>query len=82
MTVENKTIGLGQETIFDFKHVPQIGLGTSLGDIGAKQVAGHQERRSIVTLAVATVLAGSLAWLGLRFGLRSAGVGVGGMLGW
>lgn len=81
MTVENKTIGLGQETIFDFKHVPQIGLTTSLGNIGggdAKQGLGESEQRSIVTLVVVTAVVGSLTWLGLR----SAGVGVDGLLRW
>ncbi|CAN8103588.1 unnamed protein product [Discula destructiva] len=74
MTVENKEFGLGQETIFDFKHVPQIGLTTTpLGDVGgqAKRVVGRSERRSMVTLAVVTALLGSVAWLGLRSALRA-----------
>lgn len=76
LTVENKELGLGQETIFDFKYVPQSSLlKTPLGDMGGdgKQI-GRSERRSLVTLAVLSVVVGSVAWFGFRAALRGMGV--------
>lgn len=66
MTVENKEIGLGQETIFDFKYVPQIGLTTPLGDLVEGTRTDGSERRGFVRLVVMTALMGSVAWFGLR----------------
>ncbi|KAJ4424545.1 hypothetical protein N0V82_000869 [Gnomoniopsis sp. IMI 355080] len=77
LTVENKEIGLGQETIFDFKYVPQIGLTTTLGDMVEGKRLGGAERRSVVTLVVVTALVGSVAWFGLRSALRLVTAGWG-----
>lgn len=73
--MENKEIGLGQETIFDFKYVPQIGLTTSLGALVEGKRVNAAERRSISTLVVVTALVGSVAWFGIRSALRLAGLG-------
>lgn len=77
MTVENKEFGLGQETIFDFKHVPQIGLTTPLGDTNVatkRRRPSRAEQRSLFTLCVVTTLMGTAAWFGLRSSLRVMGV--------
>lgn len=83
ITVENKEIGLGQETIFDFKYVPQIGLTTPLGagagaGTGAKRVGGGaaqgQGLATSVVVALVAALMGSAAWFGLRTALGLAGL--------
>lgn len=83
MTVQNKTIGLGQETFFEFKYVPRFGLTTTLPSGGSKDstlvpkkhitVPGAPEHTGLTALVLATALVGTVAWFGLRSALGSVG---------
>lgn len=82
MTVQNKTIGLGQETFFEFKYMPQFGLTTLPGgavsgskDLTlAKRVPGASERTGLTVLVLASALVGTVSWFGLRSALGSVGI--------
>lgn len=89
MTVQNKTIGLGQETMFEFKYVPRFGLttlpgggskkdsaGGVVGTIQRKHVPGAfgAERTGLTALVLASALVGTVAWFGLRMAFGSVGV--------
>lgn len=70
-TVQDKKVGLGQETVFDFKYVPQLGLTTS---------PGEQEDLNNISpglkiplgLAVKTLVMGAFAWVTIRSVVRWA----------
>ncbi|KUI73974.1 hypothetical protein VM1G_09337 [Cytospora mali] len=77
MTVHNKTIGLGTETNFELRYMPQLGrttepsgpkdLGLRIGPTPPPPLA---ERRGLTMLVVvAALVVGSVAWL--RFGSAS-----------
>lgn len=52
MTVQNKMIGLGQETLFEFKYVPQLGLTTLPGeDVGSAGGVGGGSKDLTLTNA-------------------------------
>lgn len=73
MAVHNKTTGLGGETNFELKYVPQLGRITEPGgpkDLGLRIGPTRPERRGLTTLVLAAVLVGSVAWYG--FGSASA----------
>lgn len=73
MTVQNETVGLGQETVFDFKYVPQLGLTTSPGGPeDLRPVAVKPQTLSLVGLVVRTVLVGTVVLVGLRSVVRLA----------
>lgn len=83
MTVESKTIGLGQEAFFEFKYVPRFGLTTTLPSGGSKDftlvpkkhnaLPEAPERTGLTTLVLTTALMGTVAWFGLRSALGSMG---------
>lgn len=82
MTVQNKTIGLGQETFFEFKYMPQFGMTTLPGGAVsgskdptlAKRVPGPSERTGLTVLVLVSALMGTVAWFGLRSALESVGI--------
>lgn len=82
MTVQDKTIGLGRETFFEFKYVPQFGrttlpggaVGGSKDSALAKRVPGAPERTGLTMLVLASALVGAVAWFGLRSALGSVGI--------
>lgn len=67
LTVHNKEIGLGTETNFDFKYVPQLGRTTELGQPdGPRLRAGAPERQGLATLVLASALVAAVAWSGFK----------------
>jgi hypothetical protein len=67
LTVHNKEIGLGTETNFDFKYVPQLGQMTELGQPdGSRLRVGTPERQGLTALMLAAVLVAAVAWSGFR----------------
>jgi L-amino acid N-acyltransferase YncA len=65
--VENKTHGLGEETVFDFKYIPNYSTTTELGEY---EISGHKEtgieKRNLRTLIVASTVVAVLSYLGMR----------------
>ncbi|KAJ0124954.1 tat pathway signal sequence [Diaporthe amygdali] len=67
LTVHNKEIGLGRETDFDFKYVPQLGRTTELGQFESSRLRiGSSERQGLTTLVLASALVAAVAWSGFR----------------
>lgn len=65
--MHNKEIGLGTETNFDFKYVPQLGRTTELGHPeGSRLRIGASERQGLATLMLAAALVAAVAWSGFR----------------
>lgn len=65
--MHNKEIGLGSETNFDFKYVPQLGRITGLGQPeGSRLRVGAPERQGLTTLMLAAALVAAVAWSGFR----------------
>lgn len=65
--MHNKEIGLGSETNFDFKYVPQLGRTTELGQPeGSRLRIGAPERQGLTTLMLAAALVAAVAWSGFR----------------
>lgn len=77
MAVQSETVGLGQETAFDFKYVPQLGLTTSPGGpedsrpVRPASSSGPQSL-SVVGLVIRTALVGTVVLVGLRSMVRLA----------
>lgn len=78
MIVENKTHGLGAETNFEFKYIPNFDTATRQGEY---EVSGIKEpgieRRNLKALVFASVFVGVISYVGTRttFGLlRRLGV--------
>lgn len=68
MTVQDKTVGLGHLTSFEFKFIPRLDLithGSEDSGLTAKS-AGSPERKSMAALVFATALVGTATWLGLQ----------------
>jgi hypothetical protein len=65
--VENKTHGLGTESNFDFKYIPNFQSTTSMGDY---EVSGLKEpgieRRNFMTLVVASAIVGIMSYIVMR----------------
>lgn len=67
LAVHNKEIGLGSETNFDFKYVPQLGRTTELGQPENSRLRiGAPEGQGLTTLILAAALVVSVAWSGFR----------------
>lgn len=68
MIVENKSHGgLGEETNFDFKYIPDFHHMTGKGEIqnsGLKQQG--VERRNLKTLIIAAIVAGVVSWFSMK----------------
>lgn len=69
--LQNKDIGLGHLTTFDFKFVPRYGRTTLLGDVPrkAKQSDRRRSPERMLTAFVLLVmsLVGTAAWLAMRY---------------
>ena len=65
--VENKTHGLGEETVFDFKYIPNFSLTTELGQYEESNVKQTGiEKRNLRTLVVASTALAVFSYLGMR----------------
>jgi len=70
--VENKEHGLGTETNFDFKYVPNYGsMSTELGEYNGGSKEQGIERRNLRTLIIASAFVGvaSFFWMRTTWGL-------------
>jgi len=71
--VENKEHGLGEETVFDFKYIPNLGLTST--EVGKYEASGSKERgierRNLRTLVIASAVIGvaSYFWMRTTWGL-------------
>ena len=62
--------GLGQESLFEFKYVPQFGTTTEMGeDESSGLTRPGIEQRSLKTLVIAAAVLAVLGWFGLRLAL-------------
>lgn len=67
LAVHNKEIGLGTETNFDFKYVPQLGRTTELGQPENSRLRiGAPERQGLTALMLVAALVAAVAWSGYR----------------
>ena len=65
--VENKQHGLGEETVFDFKYIPNLSLiGTEAGKYEASHRKRGIESRNLRTLVIASVVVAAAACLLMR----------------
>lgn len=65
--LHNKEFGLGRETNFNFKYVPQLGRTTELGKrAGSRLRIGASERQGLTTLVLVAALVAAVAWSGFR----------------
>lgn len=71
MIVENKVHGLGAETNFDFKYIPDFSAGTAQGEM--EQVGATEsgvELRNLKTLIVASATICIASWYVVKIALR------------
>ncbi|KAL1855792.1 hypothetical protein Daus18300_010967 [Diaporthe australafricana] len=65
--LHSKEIGLGRETNFNFKYVPQLGRTTELGKrAGSRLRIGASERQGLTALMLVAALVAAVAWSGFR----------------
>jgi len=65
--VENKTHGLGEETDFDFKYIPNYSTTTELGEYEVSHRKETSiERRNLRTLVVFSAVVGLFSYVGMR----------------
>lgn len=66
--VENKEHGLGEETVFDFKYIPNFGMMST--EAGRYEASGLKERgverRNLKTLVIASTVIGVASYLCMR----------------
>lgn len=64
--VDNQKNGLGTETNFDFKYIPDFHTTTDLhlGEEGLREPG--IERRNLKTLVIASTVVGVVTWVGLK----------------
>jgi len=76
--VENKEHGLGIETNFDFKYVPNFDTKTELGEFKEGLTEKGVERRNLRTLVLASAVVGGVGyfWLRTTWGLVGAAKGL------
>ena len=58
MIVENKAHGLGEETNFDFKYIPNFDTRTSMGEYVSGLEESGVERRNLRALVIASTVFG------------------------
>ena len=63
MIVENKTHGLGEETTFDFKHIPNLDTTTSMGEYVSGLQDSGVERRNLKALVMGSAFMGLISFL-------------------
>jgi hypothetical protein len=61
--VENKTYGLGKETTFDFKHIPNLDTTTSMGEYVSGLQDSGVERRNLKALVMGSAFMGLISFL-------------------
>jgi predicted secreted protein len=69
--VENKTHGLGAETCFDFKYIPDFHTSTILE--GLEETGPMEpgiERRNLRTLIIASTIVSIASWYGVKMALK------------
>lgn len=66
MIVENKSHGLGSETVFDFKYVPNFQLRTELGEYEKPEKPSSVEGRNLKAFLIAFGILSVICYLGLR----------------
>ncbi|KIW96340.1 uncharacterized protein Z519_03409 [Cladophialophora bantiana CBS 173.52] len=69
LIVEGKYGLGGEQTVFEFKYIPEFGLGTAKGEHDEEKRKGTEggiERRNLHTLLVATGVLVGVAWLGVK----------------
>lgn len=69
IVVENETLGLGGETNFDFKYIPDYHFTTKKGKKKHPVVTpnrGSIERTNLISFGVACVAVGVGGWLGMK----------------
>jgi hypothetical protein len=65
--VENKTHGLGEETDFDFKYIPNYSTTTELGEYEHSELKETSiERRNLRSLVLFSAVVGVLSYVGMR----------------
>lgn len=73
MIVENKTHGLGAETTFDFKYIPDFHTRTVKGEMEETGLREPGiERRSLKTLVIASVAICIVSWYGTKAAVKMA----------
>ena len=71
MIVENKTHGLGVETNFDFKYIPDFYTSTTQERIDETGLTEPGiERRNLRTLIIASTIVCIASWYGVKMTLR------------
>lgn len=71
MIVENKTHGLGAETNFDFKYIPDFHLSTKQEEIEETGLAEPGiERRNLRTLIIVSTIVCITFWYGIKITLK------------
>lgn len=72
--MENKSHGLGEETNFEFKHIPSLSKMTEeLGEYEDTGLKGGVERRNLITFTFGTAFLGFLGYLASRVALGAIG---------
>ena len=62
--------GLGQESLFEFKYIPEFGASTEMGEDGSSGlIRPGVEQRGLKTLVVAAAVLAVLGWFGVRLAL-------------
>lgn len=67
--VNNTSHGLGEETNFDFKYIPNFDTKTHMGDYVVGLKSSGVERRNLGSLVMFSAVVGAVSYLGLRTGL-------------
>ena len=69
--VENKTHGLGAETNFDFKYIPDFHTSTKEEAVEETGLTEHGiERRNLRTLVIASTIVCIISWYGVKMTLK------------
>jgi len=69
--VENKTYGLGSETNFDFKYIPDFHTRTAQGELGETGLKEPGiERQNLKVLVIASTVVCILSWYGIKMTLK------------
>lgn len=64
--MENKVHGLGEETNFEFKHIPNLDSTTSMGDYAPGAKESGVERRNLKAFVIGSAVMGVFSYVGLR----------------
>ncbi len=73
MIVENKTHGLGEETNFDFKYIPNFDRTTLMGEYVSGLKESGVERRNLRALCLGSAAIGIVSYFCLKTTFRLVG---------